>query len=184
MAVGANLPSRGVAPADSVRSALDMLERLAGVPVRRSRLWRTPAFPPGAGPDFVNAAAAFRWSGPARGVLDLLHRIEDAHGRKRTARWEARVMDLDLIAMGGEVLPDAATQARWAALSPQDAAREMPDRLILPHPRLAERAFVLAPLCDVGPDWRHPVTGLTAAEMLQALPAEAMAGVTPLEPSG
>jgi 2-amino-4-hydroxy-6-hydroxymethyldihydropteridine diphosphokinase len=159
-----------------------MLEARAGVPLRRSRLWRTPAFPPGAGPDFVNAAAVFDWAGGAGSLLALLHEIEDAHGRRRSARWEARVMDLDLIALGRDILPDPETQGRWAALGPEDAAREMPRGLILPHPRLAERGFVLAPLNDVAPDWRHPVSGLTVAEMLRALPASAMEGVAPLVP--
>jgi 2-amino-4-hydroxy-6-hydroxymethyldihydropteridine diphosphokinase len=156
-----------------------MLENRAATQLRRSRFWRTPAFPPGAGPDFVNAAAAFAWAGDAAALLDLLHEIEAAHGRRRHARWEARVIDLDLIAVGDDVLPDLATYRHWAALSPDAAAREMPDRLILPHPRLAERGFVLAPLNDIAPDWRHPVTGATVAEMLQALPPEAMEGVVP-----
>jgi 2-amino-4-hydroxy-6-hydroxymethyldihydropteridine diphosphokinase len=184
VAVGANLPFQGIAPENSVTSALDMLEVRTGVPLRRSRLWRTPAYPPGAGPDFVNAAAAFDWAGPADALLDLLHEIENAHGRKRTARWEARVMDLDLIAVGADVLPDPETHARWASLDPEAAAREVPPDLVLPHPRLAERGFVLAPLNDVAPDWRHPVSGLTVAEMLRALPAEALEGVAPLSPPG
>ena len=165
----------------SVTSALDMLERRIGRGMLRSRLWQTPAFPPGAGPDFVNAAAAFDWAGPPEAMLGLLHEIEDAHGRKRSARWEARVIDLDLIAVGAEILPDPGTQARWAALPPGAAATAMPDALILPHPRLAERAFVLAPLADVAPDWRHPVSGASVAEMLAALPDSAMEGVVPLD---
>lgn len=184
VAVGANLPFQKVAPENSVTSALDMLEVRTGVPLRRSRLWRTPAYPPGAGPDFVNAAAAFDWAGPAPAILDLLHEIENAHGRERNARWEARVMDLDLIAVGAEILPDPEIQARWVSLSPEAAARIVPDGLVLPHPRLAERGFVLAPLNDVAPNWRHPVSGLTVAEMLRALPAEALEGVAPLEPPG
>lgn len=149
--------------------------------MRRSRLWRTPAFPPGAGPDFVNAAAAFDWGDQPEGMLELLHEIEDALGRRRKARWEARAIDLDLIAVGADVLPDVETQARWADLPPEAAATTVPDALILPHPRLAERAFVLAPLAEVAPDWRHPVTGARVAEMLAALPADAMVGVVPLD---
>jgi 2-amino-4-hydroxy-6-hydroxymethyldihydropteridine diphosphokinase len=158
-----------------------MLERRIARRVRRSRLWRTPAFPPGSGPEFVNAAAAFDWAGPPEAMLALLHEIEDAHGRKRNARWEARVIDLDLIAVGADVLPDPETQAHWAALPPPAAATALPDKLILPHPRLAERAFVLAPLAEVAPDWRHPVSGASVTEMLAALPEGAMEGVAPLD---
>jgi 2-amino-4-hydroxy-6-hydroxymethyldihydropteridine diphosphokinase len=60
----------------------------------------------------------------------------------------------------------------------------MPDALILPHPRMDERVFVLAPLCEVAPDWRHPVLGRTVREMLDALPASDHEGVAPLGPWG
>ncbi len=65
-------------------------------------------------------------------------------------------------------------------LGAEDQARQAPDQLILPHPRLQDRAFVLVPLCDVAPDWRHPVLGLTAAPLLAALPAADVAAVKPL----
>lgn len=160
---------------------MDRLAEAAGAAVTRSRLWRTPAFPPGAGPDFVNAAAALDWNGTPDALLDLLHRIETEFGRTRTARWEARIMDLDLIALGDAVLPDTATFRYWAGLPSQEAATRTPSQLILPHPRMAERGFVLAPLADVAPGWRHPVTGLTVLEMRDALPSGALEGVVPLD---
>jgi 2-amino-4-hydroxy-6-hydroxymethyldihydropteridine diphosphokinase len=159
---------------------MEMLAARSGATLRKSRLWRTPAFPPGAGPAFVNAAAALDWEGGAPALLDLLHAIEAALGRRRTARWEARIMDLDLLAIGDTVLPDLAGFLRWARLQPETAASVTPDRLILPHPRMAERGFVLAPLADVAPDWRHPVFGRTVAEMLADLPPEALRDVAPL----
>lgn len=159
---------------------MEMLSVRSGGALRKSRLWRTPAFPPGAGPAFVNAAAALDWNGEAQALLDLLHGIEAAFGRQRTARWEARIMDLDLLAIGDTVLPDRAEFLRWAELRPETAASVTPDRLILPHPRMAERGFVLAPLADIVPDWRHPVFGRTVAEMLADLPPEALRHVAPL----
>jgi len=78
------------------------------------------------------------------------------------------------------VLPDAATQAAWAALPPAQQIARTPDRLILPHPRLAERAFVLVPLAEVAPDWTHPVTGRSVADMLAALPEGDRTAVVPL----
>jgi 2-amino-4-hydroxy-6-hydroxymethyldihydropteridine diphosphokinase len=82
--------------------------------------------------------------------------------------------------MGDLVLPDAQTHRRWRELAPEDQARQAPDQLVLPHPRLQDRAFVLVPLCDVAPDWRHPVLGLTARALLAALPAADVAAVKPL----
>ncbi len=167
-------------PEENVTAAMDMLEKRCGSTLRRSRLWRTPAYPEGAGPPFVNAALSLDWSGTARDLLTLLHEVEEAFGRQRTSRWEARKMDLDLIGLGGLVLPDAGGFRTWHDLSPEEAATRMPEDLIVPHPRMDERVFVLAPLCEVAPDWRHPVLGLTVREMLDALPASDHEGVAPL----
>jgi 2-amino-4-hydroxy-6-hydroxymethyldihydropteridine diphosphokinase len=182
VAVGANLPVGSMSPVENVTAAMDILEKRCGTTLRRSRLWRTPAYPEGSGPPFVNAALCLDWEGTARDLLTLLHEVEEAFGRQRTTRWEARKMDLDLIGLGDLVLPDPDGFRTWHNLPPEEAATRMPEELILPHPRMDERVFVLAPLCEVAPDWRHPVLGLTVREMLEALPASDHAGVAPLEP--
>lgn len=179
IALGANLPAGGISPEDSVAQAMDAVADLCGE-VTRSRLYRTPAFPEGSGPDFVNAAMRVGWGGTAAELMAALHGIEEAFGRTRANRWEARVMDLDLIGFGDAVLPDAETRSEWAGLSPEEAAKVVPDQLILPHPRLSERAFVLVPLADVAPDWVDPATGVSVAEMLGALDPEALATIRPL----
>lgn len=181
IALGANLPSGGIPPERSVPAAMARLAQAVGGDVVRSRLFHTPAFPAGSGPLFVNAAMRVDWQGSARELLEILHGIEAAFGRTRAHRWEARVMDLDLIALGDSILPDAATHAFWAGLPPEIAAREVPDQLILPHPRLAERAFVLAPLADVAPDWIDPVSGLSVVQLLAARPADESAAILPLD---
>ncbi len=180
IAFGANLPAGDVPPMETVPSAMDRLAAHIDGPTARSRLFQTPAFPPGAGPDFVNAAMRVSWSGPAKTLLSLLHEIERGFGRTRASRWEARMMDLDLIAFGSEIAPDAETQRAWAELPTEVAAKEVPEGLILPHPRLAERSFVLMPLADVAPDWCHPITGQTVAEMLAARPLAERQEITPI----
>lgn len=84
-------------------------------------------------------------------LLQALHDVEAEYGRIRGARNASRTLDLDLLAY-------------------RDLVIDEPGGVNLPHPRLAERAFVLQPLAELAPCWRHPVTGLTPAEMLAGLP--------------
>jgi 2-amino-4-hydroxy-6-hydroxymethyldihydropteridine diphosphokinase len=181
ISLGANVASSGRSLTDMLEAALDLVAATDRITLRRrSRWFRTPAFPPGSGPDFVNAAAVLETSLDPESVLAALHGAEAELGRVRPARWAPRVCDLDLIAIGDTVLPDRATLERWMAIDLGEAQTVAPPQLILPHPRMHERGFVLAPLADVAPDWRHPVTGRTVAEMLAALPAEELAGIKPI----
>ena len=184
VALGANLPNGAIGPAETLRAALAAMPDEGLVVERASRLFATPCFPAGAGPDYVNAAACLR---PVRGmeaqqVLAALHRIEARHGRARVQRWGMRTLDLDLLAMGSVVLPDPELAAAWRDLPPERQIAATPDRLILPHPRLQDRAFVLVPLAEVAPRWRHPALGLTVAAMLRRLPAADIAAVKALAP--
>ncbi|MEY4984889.1 MAG: 2-amino-4-hydroxy-6-hydroxymethyldihydropteridine diphosphokinase [Pseudomonadota bacterium] len=166
-----------------MRLAVARLVSAGLVGLRLGRIYTTPCFPAGAGPDYVNAAAA----GPvpegwdARRILDLLHRVEADFGRTRETRWGMRTLDLDLLAVGGQVLPDAAVQDAWRDLDPAAQRLRAPDRLILPHPRMQDRAFVLVPLADVAPGWRHPRLGLTVAEMLARLPPDECRAIVPMD---
>ena len=113
-------------------------------------------------------------------VLALLHEVEQEFGRERQARWGARGLDLDLLACGQRVCPDPATQRRWIDLAPERRSREVPGALILPHPRLQERAFVLGPLRDICPDWQHPVLQQTVEQLYDSLPKADIAAIRPL----
>lgn len=182
ISLGANVASPGRSLVETLESALELVADTGGIALGpRSRWFRTPAFPPGSGPDFVNAAAVLETALDPESVLAALHGAEAELGRVRPARWAPRVCDLDLIAMEDTVLPDRATLERWMAIDLGKAQTVTPPRLILPHPRMHQRSFVLVPLADVAPDWRHPVTGQTVAEMLAALPAAELAEIQPLE---
>jgi len=151
IALGANLASpRFGPPVETLRAALAALPDYGIEVVARSNWYRSApltAEPGTAGdqPSYVNGAAAVATDLNPRLLLDALLNLERAFGRVRRARWEARVIDLDLLAYGDRVIDEAG--------------------LTLPHPQLAARRFVLRPLMDIAPDWRHPVTGLGLAEM-------------------
>lgn len=136
--------------AAQIKAALQRLEHLPG-----SRLTAVSPFyktqPVGrTGQDwFVNAAALIETALSPRELLKALLGIESGMGRVRTEKWGPRLIDLDLLFFGQQII-------------------EEPD-LKAPHPRLDKRRFVLKPLSDVAPDWVHPVTGLTPGEMLARL---------------
>lgn len=132
------------------KAAVDTLVARIGPVVALSSWYESAPVPPSDQPRFVNGVVRLKTELAPRIILETLHDIERAAGRTRRQRWEARVLDLDLLAVGDLVL-------------------EAPDGPVLPHPRIAERSFVLRPLAEVGADWRHPITGHTPAEMLDAL---------------
>ena len=180
VALGANLSLRHSGPKVPLEHAvLAMAE--AGLVIRaESRFFATPCFPVGAGPDYVNAAVLVEANETPQVMLQVLHDIEHRFGRAREQRWGMRTLDLDLVCWDDLVLPDVTEYERWRTLPPEDQRQLAPDQLILPHPRVLDRAFVLVPMADVAPDWRHPVLGKNVAEMIAALPPEDVALVTPL----
>lgn len=186
IALGGNLPWAGSGPLQTIIDAQKALCDAFDGPLRASRLFRTPAFPPGSGPDYVNAAVlvTLRHNADAEEVLAKLHHIEARFGRERSQRWGMRSLDLDLLALDDTIHPDPATWWHWHDLPPDQQTRHTPTGLILPHPRLQDRAFVLVPLADVAPHWRHPVLGLTVVQMRDALPAAMLQEVVALDSGG
>lgn len=181
IALGSNIPSASGAPARTLAAALQRLPA-EGLTVRAvSRFYRSPAFPAGSGPDYINACARLEAPGMApEAVLAALHQVEAGLGRERSLRWGARGIDLDLIAHGARILPDAAGWRRWAELPLEAQMREAPGHPVLPHPRLQDRAFVLIPLAEIAPGWRHPALGQSVAELANALPEGEKAALVPL----
>lgn len=174
IALGSNLPVSTYGPRQVLEKSLELFAHESLAIVAQSNWYASPAFPPGSGPDFVNGVVAVRTVLDPAACIAALHRIEARAGRVRRTRWEPRVCDLDLIAMGDVVLPDRDTFDTWKNLGPEAQKSTVPDQLILPHPRIQDRVFVLYPLRDVAPDWVHPVSGLTAGQMLQSLPEQAL----------
>ena len=157
IALGANLPGTdGAAPRATCEAAALALGTIKGLRrVAVSRWWLTAPVPPSPGaPWYVNGVARCEGDiGPAA-LLRALQALEYAAGRQRPYPNAPRTLDLDIIAMGPLVRP-------------------VPDP-ILPHPRAHLRRFVLQPLSEVAPEWRHPLLGRTAEELMRDLPAEGM----------
>jgi 2-amino-4-hydroxy-6-hydroxymethyldihydropteridine diphosphokinase len=169
VALGGNLPSRAGVPAQTLEKAIDSLAAGGLAITAVSRFFNTPCFPAGAGPDFVNAAILIGGMSDAPGLLARLHETEASFGRERVRRWGMRTLDLDLIGLGDAILPDRDTYAAWRDLPPGAQESRAPGQLILPHPRLQDRAFVLVPLADIAQGWHHPVSGRTVADMCAGL---------------
>jgi 2-amino-4-hydroxy-6-hydroxymethyldihydropteridine diphosphokinase len=158
IALGANLDSHMGPSRTTLTAALDALAEHGVKIAKVSTFYTTPAWPDPADPPYVNAIARVEAEFPPAGLMAVLHQVESAFGRTRSAKNAPRTLDLDLIDYDGRV-------------------EEGPPNL--PHPRMAERAFVLIPLSDVAPGWRHPVTGLTVEQLIAALPERERAAVKP-----
>lgn len=181
LALGANLPSIWGNPAKTLTKAIGRLSECIGTEVEFRRFYVAPAVPAGCGPDFVNTVVRLETGEAPENVLGICHKIENEARRVRDNRWAPRTLDIDLIACDQEIRPDLAGFQTWRTLPMGEQMRQAPDTLILPHPRMQDRAFVLVPMNDVAPDWRHPVLGQTTAEMLAALPEAERLAIRPYE---
>lgn len=177
--LGGNLSSKAGGPVETLKAALRQLQDRGLTLKAVSRAYRTAPVPPSGQPDFVNAAATFETTLSPGECLGVLQAVETALGRQRGERWSARTLDLDLLAAGDIVAPDMAT---WRHLAYEADPMTVHTPLVLPHPRLHVRGFVLMPLQDIAPGWRHPVTGETVTAMAAA--CEKAGGFEGVQPIG
>jgi len=149
IALGANLPSAAGPPAATLSGALGRLKQCGITILSVSSFYQTPAWPDPAQPPYLNAVASIATRLQPGELLMLLHDVEAGFGRVRGAANASRTLDLDLLDYDGRIMSSEA---------------------VLPHPRMMERSFVLAPLAEIAPGWQHPLTRQGAGDLLAGLP--------------
>ncbi len=122
-------------------------------------------------PWFVNGVVCYQTALEPTALLDQLHRLEESFGRIRSQRNEARILDLDLLAYGDLVLSCLQEQAGDDMAGKADMEDLDMEGLMVPHPRMHQRAFVLLPLRDIAPDWVHPAMGQSIKDLIELLPS-------------
>lgn len=161
IALGSNMAGPWGEPAATLDRTVTTLGKHGIAVVRASRWLRSAPMGPAGQAEYVNGAVIIESHLPPAALIERMHAIERLAGRIRRRRWGPRTLDLDLIDYRGLV-----RNPHGARATGESGAR---GDLILPHPGLAERPFVLVPLGEIAPFWHHPVTGLTAAMMLERL---------------
>ena len=152
--LGSNLSGTMGEPKEQLEQALKALENHSQITlVNVSSNYKTKAIGPGSQPDYINAAALIKTQLEPLALLDQLQLIEQKHERERSIHWGARTLDLDMLMYGTLTI-------------------EMP-RLTIPHPRIRDRAFVLAPLLDLDPNLSLP-EGQSIAKLLANCPEQSI----------
>jgi 2-amino-4-hydroxy-6-hydroxymethyldihydropteridine diphosphokinase len=149
IALGSNIIGPWGTPREAVQEAIHHLGRAPLNLIKASTLIETPPFGNVDQPNFVNAVAIIETKLSPEKLLEHLHEIETAAGRIRKQHWGPRTLDLDILDFNGVTMNK--------------------QQLTLPHPGIAERSFVLSPIAEIAPQWRHPLTGLSAQSMIQKL---------------
>ena len=150
LAIGANVAGVWGAPEATLTRLQSELEALGIIVKVASSLHATAPMGPVAQPPFMNGALKVATDLAPLGLLVVLKALERKAGRTEGVKWGPRPLDIDIIAYGDRVI-------------------SIPGRLNVPHPEMAKRDFVLEPLAEVAPLWRHPIVGRTIRELLSEL---------------
>jgi 2-amino-4-hydroxy-6-hydroxymethyldihydropteridine diphosphokinase len=168
LALGANLRGSWGHPGDTFRRAIEELSSIGVRTLAASRFYCTPPVGHGRQNRYLNAVLLTEAALPPAALLLALKAVERRAGRRLGRHWGPRVLDIDILDFRGR-------RIGWPPPS-----RRIRGQLIAPHPELHRRAFVLRPLLDVAPSWRHPVSGATARVLLARLPRHERLGPRPV----
>lgn len=150
LGVGANLPSLAGSPRETAAAAIEALKEKGIFVERCSSFWKSAPVPISDQPWYINAVVSVKTDLAPEDLLAALHEIERDFKRERGIANQARTLDLDLLAYGRRIVKTG--------------------NLVVPHPRMSERAFVLLPLAEILPDWTHPISGVSVQILIDRLP--------------
>ena len=173
IALGSNTSLGKALPLEIIKKAIIELVKIDINLVSLSRFYETPAYPKESGPNFINSVVKAEANYSSQEMLKKLHQIEEKFERQRVTRWGARTLDLDLLAVNRQVLPSRKIFQQWFDLPLTEQKKKIPSELVLPHPRIQDRAFVLSPLLDIEPNWIHPILNKTVLQLYEELPQQA-----------
>ncbi|MFV0299100.1 MAG: 2-amino-4-hydroxy-6-hydroxymethyldihydropteridine diphosphokinase [Hyphomicrobiaceae bacterium] len=161
IAFGANVGGNWGKPAETIEHAVGCLETSGLSTVCLSSLYSTPPLGSVRQPRFVNMVGCFTFSIAPGELLRLAKSLEWEAGRRRGVHWGPRPLDIDIISM---------TYQKIGWQERECLKKRQPGRLLLPHPEMADRGFVMVPLIEIAPHWRHPVWGWCSTDVLRRRP--------------
>ena len=166
IALGSNLETKNLKKLEIINKALEYFSQFNITLIKVSSFWSSRSYPDKNQPDFINAVSEVHSELSPYQILNQLKKIEKMFGRKINTRWGNRVLDLDILCAGSIILPNINVYNEWMKMPLQKQTEKQPNELILPHPRIQDRLFVLKPLNEVDPDWVHPILNKTTLELI------------------
>lgn len=157
IALGANLNGSFGSPIKTLKMCIKKLQENDVIIEKKSSWYQSKAFPNPLDPPFVNRCLKVLTLLKPLDFLDLISNIETELGRKRKKRWESRVCDIDILSNNQKILPNLDKFNYWYKMELYNQIVIKPKELIIPHPRIQDRDFVLIPFCEIEENWIHPV---------------------------
>ena len=181
---GANLDSEFGSPMDGLKYAINEFS-MFGFNVRQQSKWYSSlSYPDPKDPKYINGCLEMFCEFEPFEVLTKLKNIEKRMGRTTDERWSSRTCDFDILSCRSSknfILPSKKVFRYWFSLPLDKQLKMRPNELVLPHPRMQDRSFVLIPLYDIQPNWIHPVLGVRLISMIDKLSAEQRLAVSIIE---
>ena len=166
IALGSNLETENMDRLEILNKALEYFPMFSISLIKVSSFWESKSYPDKNQPNFINAVSEVQSILNPHQTLCSLKKIEIILGRKINSRWGNRVIDLDILAAGSLILPNLRIFNKWLKMPLQHQIQNQPKQLILPHPRIQDRLFVLKPLSEIDPSWIHPVLNKKPYELI------------------